>query len=475
MPHSSDALGPAVLMRRVQQLQQLEHPASAVNRFCRQVPSSLTLRLGSAAAVDPDDLLARLSDLAFGYRATPRGLARRAPSAGAMYPIEVAWITHDGSRWVFRYFDALRRACIDAGGSAQAAAEELELAPGQHALLLMGVAWRTIQRYGLRGYRYCLLDAGNVLGNVASVVVASGAKIHLPESVPHALIHQELNLSRDELLLVVAVIDGELSSAIPALGEGVTAESFDKSRLFGTEQAPMLAPSMERIRRLHRLADPGRQHPLDFSTLLGGRGAEQAVEDIELRRSARSFLGTELSAEVLGAIDSLLVRTIDATPAPVRHELEVRMVTKRNDRWQAKHFDQNTGGWTTEPIAEPEPDALISMFGDQPLAAKSTAFAVLGMRGKLGTHGDPLLYRQVLLTAGLACAGLYHLAVGTGVATTTFGGFDDRRISELANGEFRPVVVQAFGNSSESAQDEKNDTVAATWFDSVAPAPYPES
>jgi hypothetical protein len=456
--------GPATLMDRVVQLQQLDHPASAVRRFCRQVPGSLAARLDGDAP-GHSDLLARLADLAYGYRVTPRGLARRAASAGAMYPIELAWITHDGTDWRYRYFDPTRQQCVDLTAPAGPTAHAMRLTPGQHALVLVSIAWRTIQRYGVRGYRYCLLDAGNVLGNVAAVTVAAGGHLHLPETVPTDLIHRDLSLTRDELVTGVAVVQGgELDAVLPRLSACPPGDQSGPGRYFGTEQPPMLTPALERIRRLHRLADPGRQHPLNFRLLLGGQSAHQSVRHILLRRSARAFTGAELSPAGLAVLDEYQHRVVQAVPSPLARRLAVRLVSRRDAAWQARWFDHGSLVWRTEPVAEPAPADLISMFGVQPIAATATAFLVVGAHGEDGTHGDPRAYRQSLLTAGVACAGAYQVATRTDLATTTLGGFDDDRVATLAAGDFVPLVVQAFGVGADASRDDKNDTVAANWL-----------
>jgi hypothetical protein len=469
----SDTFAPLTLMRRVQQLQQIGHPASQVNRYCRQVPCSLTPAAGAAPA-DDANLLGRLSDLAYGYRLTERGLSRRAPSAGAMYPIEVVWLTQVAGRWVFRWFDARYQRCVDLDGPADAAAAALWLGPGQHALLLVAVAWRTIQRYGVRGYRYTLLDAGNVLGNVAAAAVAAGAYVNLPEDVPHELLHRSLGLSRDELLLGVAVLNGDLRPTVPDLAPAAAPESLDTARLFGTEQPPIMAPALERVRRLHRAARPDRQHRLNFRAMLGGQTAEQTVRNILSRSSARAFSGAGLEPAALAMLDAYLHRVVEAAPAPVLRELELRLVARRADGWSSRWFDQELGVWHSKPIPEPDPAELIEVFGDQPLAATCTAFVILGMRGELGTQADPLVYRQTLLTAGVACAGAYHLASQVDVGTTTFGGFDDRRVAALADGSFIPLVVQSFGVTPAGAADVKNDTVASARWLEAGPRPTPE-
>ena len=470
---SAAVVTPLTLMHRVQQLQQINHPSSQVNRYCRQVRCSLT-PAAEGPPVGAADALSLLSDLAYGYRVTPRGLSRRAPSAGAMYPIEMVWLTQVAGRWVFRWFDARYQRCVDLAAPADAAAAALWLVPGQHALLLCAVAWRTIQRYGVRGYRYTLLDAGNVLGNVAAVAVAAGAHVHLPEDVPHDLLHRDLGLSRDELLLGVAVLDGDPFPDPPVLAPAGTPESLDTARLFGTEQPPILAPALERVRRLHRAARPDRQHRMNFRAVLGGQTAGQTARNITSRVSARAFTGEGLDPAALAVLDAYLHRVTEAAPVPVWRELELRLVARHPDGWQSRWFDQGAGVWHSRAIADPDPAELADLFGEQPMAATSTAFVVLGMRGELGVRADPLVYRQMLLTAGVACAGAYHLAAQAGIGTTTFGGFDDRRVAALAGGTFIPLVVQAFGVTPHGPADVKNDTVAAASWLEAGPPSTPE-
>jgi nitroreductase len=582
---------PVESFSRVQQLQQLDHPASAVVRPCRQVPTSLASGLPPAGLYNDtgqgrgwaagngagngigsaglprggrgdrsgaagrngfedarDDPLGRLSDLAYGYRVTPRGLARRAASAGAMYPIELVWLTHRDGRWALRYFDPLRQGCVDIGRPGARCAAALGLRPGQHAVLLIAVAWRTVQRYGVRGYRYCLLDAGHVLGNLAAVAAAAGARPWLPDDVPQELLCAELDLPRDELLLGVAVLDADPDaelSAVPheqphpdltapaasgpavssptavgsaavdlaavnpamlgpaalgpaalsstVLGSTVLGSAVVGPMVFGTEQPPLLAPAMERIRRLHAKAAPASQLPLDLPGLLdSGRdgGLPGAVADVLRRRSARSFVDAELAPADGAALAAYLHRVAGSAP------LAVRLVTRSGERWSCRRWDLPGGAGHGPDAAadtvQPCPAELASMFGDQPIAATAAAFAVLGMPadpvgppadppagpagppgelreppgagpGRPRAGGDLAAYRQALLCAGIACAGGYLLAARRELATTVLGGFDDRRVSELAGGGIVPLVVQAFG-PGETGRDVKNDTVAATWL-----------
>ena len=108
-------------------------------------------------------------------------MLRAAPSAGALYPSELYLVApplpeleagiyhyqvarHELVRlWEGDHTDAVRRAL----GS--------QAFPDTRAfLLLSGVFWRSAWRYGERGYRRVLLDAGHVLGNLAAYAPAEG-------------------------------------------------------------------------------------------------------------------------------------------------------------------------------------------------------------------------------------------------------------------------------------------------------------
>ena len=101
-------------------------------------------------------------------------MTRRAASAGAMYPIEVLWLTRERGRWQLFVHDFTLRRSLRRNDDAEALADMLALAPEETALLPVAVVWRTVQRYGFRGYRYCLLDAAQVIGNVAALATAAG-------------------------------------------------------------------------------------------------------------------------------------------------------------------------------------------------------------------------------------------------------------------------------------------------------------
>jgi SagB-type dehydrogenase family enzyme len=107
---------------------------------------------------------------------------RTVPSGGALFPLELyvcAWRV-DGLTPGLYHFDPLRRVleCVsvdDLADAVAAAAIYPEPTTRCAALLLVtGVFWRTRFKYGLRGYRFALLEAGHVVQNVLLVATAYG-------------------------------------------------------------------------------------------------------------------------------------------------------------------------------------------------------------------------------------------------------------------------------------------------------------
>jgi SagB-type dehydrogenase family enzyme len=107
---------------------------------------------------------------------------RAAPSGGALYPLEVYVVTLRvrGIDPGLYHFDPLRPGLetIRAGAWADdvaALSTYPEIVSGCGALfLLAAVFWRTRFKYGLRGYRFALLEAGHVAQNIVLAAAALG-------------------------------------------------------------------------------------------------------------------------------------------------------------------------------------------------------------------------------------------------------------------------------------------------------------
>jgi SagB-type dehydrogenase family enzyme len=108
-------------------------------------------------------------------------LLRAVPSGGALYPLEVYALLArvQGTEPGLYHFDPVRHV-LEARSPAASPFEELreasiypEIVAGCAATLLVtGMFWRSRFKYGLRGYRFVLLEAGHLAQNVLLVCAA---------------------------------------------------------------------------------------------------------------------------------------------------------------------------------------------------------------------------------------------------------------------------------------------------------------
>jgi len=204
--HEASRLYPNVAAERLEVLQELERGpelALTLERSARTYDHRPAVTLPEPAPLGATlaDVLARRRSsreevlrplasrelaalLRAAYAATPRveGPARRAvPSAGALYPLELyvvaAAVTGlDPGLYHFHPF----RGCLSRlgpldGSGIRAALVDGALADVTAALLVVtGVFWRSRCKYGQRGYRFTLLEAGHLVQNVVLAAAALG-------------------------------------------------------------------------------------------------------------------------------------------------------------------------------------------------------------------------------------------------------------------------------------------------------------
>ena len=119
--------------------------------------------------------VARLAWAAQGITDPTRGF-RTAPSAGALYPIELYVVTADGvSRYLPRThaFEA-----VDVGDKrealAKAAVNQTWVARAPATFVVTAVYERTTKKYGQRGVRYATIEVGHVCQNISLQAFALG-------------------------------------------------------------------------------------------------------------------------------------------------------------------------------------------------------------------------------------------------------------------------------------------------------------
>jgi SagB-type dehydrogenase family enzyme len=151
--------------------------------------------------------LAEVSQLLWAAQGvTARGGYRTAPSAGALYPLElyaVAARVEQLAPGVYRYDPAGHRLALVGGEDrgvelARAAYGQTWISTAPVILVLAGVERRTTRKYGRRGERYVLLEAGHAAQNALLQAVALGLGATVVGAFDDERVRESLGLETGE-------------------------------------------------------------------------------------------------------------------------------------------------------------------------------------------------------------------------------------------------------------------------------------
>jgi SagB-type dehydrogenase family enzyme len=180
------ATEPAVAISATRASRRRRHRPHVELDTCEPGPASLAQALERRCSALPATagrlpLPALTAILAAAHRSRSRdGVQRRpAPSAGALYPLElyVAALCVDGLEAGLMHYDPYSH-CLVRLGDLDASALAATLPDGSLvdrtacALVLTAVFWRSRFKYGQRGYRFVLLEAGHVAQNALLAAAA---------------------------------------------------------------------------------------------------------------------------------------------------------------------------------------------------------------------------------------------------------------------------------------------------------------
>jgi SagB-type dehydrogenase family enzyme len=161
---------------------------------------------------------------------------RAAPSAGALYPIEIYVASADiegleAGLYHFSPADLKLRTLRDGdwrGFLAWAAGERPALRGAGAIIVLSAIFWRSTWKYRARGYRYCYWDAGTILANLLAAASAERVGAQIVTSFADPQTESFLG------------IDGEREGAVCLVALGRTKEAVNDQR----EISPLLAEAV---------------------------------------------------------------------------------------------------------------------------------------------------------------------------------------------------------------------------------------
>ena len=185
---------------------------------------------------------------------------RAAPSAGALYPIEIYAAvaeTVELEQGLYHFSPAdLRLRGLRRGDwrglIARAAAGRPSLLRARAVLVLSAIFWRSTWKYRARAYRYCFWDAGTILANLLAAAAAEGLSTEL------------VTAFADPEIEALLGIDGEHEGALclVALGSGADAPAVEPElRPLDLETIPLSReevayPDLVRMHQASRLLSP---------------------------------------------------------------------------------------------------------------------------------------------------------------------------------------------------------------------------
>ncbi len=206
-----------------------------------RVPTLTALERGSAPAAPSGTLdmerLARILFCTAGLTRTRRVgdrdyHFRAAPSAGALYPIEVYLATGsiDGVAAGLHHFSPadLKLRMLREGdwrvAISRACAENAGVASATCVLLLSAIFWRSAWKYRARCYRYCFWDTGTILANLTAAAAAEAIDAKIVSAFVDSEIEQLLGIDGDrEGAVCLVALNDHGSTAVPTQTSGATA------------------------------------------------------------------------------------------------------------------------------------------------------------------------------------------------------------------------------------------------------------
>ena len=398
--------------------------------------------------------LRRLLEWGYGYRSpvhSAQRFTRRSPSAGAVYPTEVLVLLHMEGAWRLLYYDYVEHEFYELSAPrADEAARLLGIDVDSEAILLVSVLSRTLSRYGVRGYRYCLLDAAHVASNLIATVHPYQAEWKISACIPGRGLDAMLPLEKGEPCVVALLSRAEaMRDYLPMPRIPSSPTVADHSGVPG----PGFGSVMRRATSLHRSTSPETCEEVSIPDFQSNRSCECPSQWADARFSAKGFGATPVSPEQYWQMKRVCLENLSPrcrnSPQLVAFGVLLRVkglargivqLDPQCDREIALYGDANV-----EQLSE----LLFEVTQNQSIVKGCAFCLVLGAReSELRQMGSPS-YRRAFLNAGCVCADLYREAIRCSIGTTTIGGFWDRRVrSMLGNAPILPLVMQAFGCSA---------------------------
>jgi SagB-type dehydrogenase family enzyme len=369
---------------------------------------------------------------------------RAAPSAGALYPIEIyAAVATVGEleQGLYHFSPAdLRLRGLRRGDwrglIARAAAGRPSLLEARAVIVLSAIFWRSAWKYRARAYRYCFWDAGTMLANLLAAAAAEGLSTEVVTAFADPEIETLLGIDgeREGALCLVAIGGGAIAPGAEPELPPLNLETIPLSRdevgypdLVRMHQASRLLTPDESAEAAGAQIDSVPPPPTAWVVkpeLLDASAGLSLGETILRRGSSRVFAQKAITGEELAtmmAVSSghprcdfpplsdtyLIVNAVDGMEPGAYY---YRRQTREFELLKAANFRREAGYLCLEQPLGADCSALVCYMGDL-----DRALGALGNRA----------YRDAHLEAGLEGGRTYLAAYALGRGATGLTFYDD--------------------------------------------------
>lgn len=442
------------------------------------VPAAVVLSGEITASTGQLDLpdLARLLFLCAGVtrRRDKTTFLRAAPSAGALYPIELYLVCGSlpqlpAGLYHFEPVEfALRRLRSgDVRAALATAAADGEIARRLVTFVLAGIPWRTTWKYGVRGYRHLFWDAGTILANLIAAAGSAGLPARVVTGFVDAEVAQLIGVDSprqpfSELPLVIVPV-GPPDPEPPPVAElpmlelevaPLSLKQVDEPELHAAHEAGTLV-SKDAVNSWRRALASGSS-PSGSENVESPPEASGTLDEVVLRRgSTRRFARTSVPQAALGwgmtvASSPVVADFVTESATLLRRFLIVHAVDGVEPgayRWTSRNPELVRRGMFRSEAAHLCLDQALG--GD----AAFTVFECAELDALLAEAGTRA-YRAAQLEAGIAAGRLQLAAFTLDLGGTGLTFYDDE-VREFFATQAEPMLTAAIGAPDYDAKPGK--------------------
>jgi SagB-type dehydrogenase family enzyme len=369
---------------------------------------------------------------------------RSVPSAGALYPTEL-YLASEG---VAGLQDGLYHFCITRHGLNLLRTGPLLGSVGTGPTLtffLTAIFFRSCWKYRDRGYRYCLLDTGHLLQNLALAARSMGRVLSRSYDFPEEEVNQllGLDLEREVCLAVVRGLSGkETLPVIPSSPGKLPRDFLDASRMASRETIYSAALEAHRV-GLSAVRDTKKDLPAMIQRLgpsparwealhLSGAWPELVhYKDALLsRRSRRNFVRRPM---VEAAVTALIEGLRKATSENARQLVGIGLLVNDTEDRRPGYYllDSQTGSLGMVKEGRFMENMARICLDQAWLANAALHFLFMANLGVLEDRFGPRGYRYAMLEAGRMGEMLYLCAASMGYGCCGIGAIYDEEARQF--------------------------------------------